>query len=466
MKAFDLAVLVVSFTLASLPILQASNLPRAEFFAMRVKLSNLAIFLLLLLLWHVVFSVCGLYVSRRLSTLGAQVLDLLRATTASMMCLVAAALVFHIRMVTIGSMIRFWILSSAFLILSRLALRSLLGGLRRRGRNLRHILILGTNPRAVDFARNLEERPELGYRLLGFVDDPWAGLDEFERVYGPVCSDFEGLSQYLRRNVVDEVAIYLPMRSFYEHTSHIAALCEQHGIILRFDSDLFNLKIARARAEMFNGHPLITAYSGHGDGWPSVIKRILDFSLSAALLILISPVLALVALLVKATSPGPVLFLQERIGLNKRKFSIYKFRTMVAGAEKMMPELERLNEVSGPVFKIHNDPRITPLGKLLRRTSIDELPQLFNVLRGDMSLVGPRPLPLRDYEGFRADWQRRRFSVRPGITCLWQVSGRSAIAFDRWMELDLKYLDEWSLWLDLKILARTIPAVMKGSGAA
>jgi lipopolysaccharide/colanic/teichoic acid biosynthesis glycosyltransferase len=160
------------------------------------------------------------------------------------------------------------------------------------------------------------------------------------------------------------------------------------------------------------------------------------------------------------------LFQQVRIGRNKRRFFIYKFRTMVPNAEKMLPALEVLNEAAGPVFKIRNDPRMTPIGRLLRRTSLDELPQLFNVLRGDMSLVGPRPLPVRDYEGFDQDWQRRRFSVRPGITCLWQVRGRSNIGFDHWMKLDLQYLDEWSIWLDVKILAQTIPAVLKGSGAA
>jgi lipopolysaccharide/colanic/teichoic acid biosynthesis glycosyltransferase len=154
------------------------------------------------------------------------------------------------------------------------------------------------------------------------------------------------------------------------------------------------------------------------------------------------------------------------VGRNKRKFHIYKFRTMVVDAEKRIKEIEHLNEVSGPVFKIKNDPRITPLGRFLRKTSIDELPQLFNVLKGDMSLVGPRPLPVRDYEGFNEDWQRRRFSVRPGITCLWQIAGRSSIPFNRWMELDLEYIDGWSFWLDLQILLRTIPAVLRGSGAA
>ena len=148
------------------------------------------------------------------------------------------------------------------------------------------------------------------------------------------------------------------------------------------------------------------------------------------------------------------------------KFKVFKFRTMVPDAEKLLANLEDQNEVSGPVFKIKKDPRITPVGSFLRRSSIDELPQLLNVLRGEMSLVGPRPLPVRDYQGFHQDWQRRRFSVRPGITCLWQVNGRSSIAFDQWMELDIQYLDEWSLWLDFKILARTIPAVFKGSGAA
>ena len=184
------------------------------------------------------------------------------------------------------------------------------------------------------------------------------------------------------------------------------------------------------------------------------------------LLIFFSPLFFIITLVIKLTSNGPIFFVQERVGLNKRRIPVYKFRTMVPNAEKMLAQLEGLNEVSGPVFKIMNDPRVTPVGKFLRRTSIDELPQLLNVLKGEMSLVGPRPLPVRDYEGFNEDWQRRRFSVRPGITCLWQVNGRSGVSFDKWMELDIQYLDKWSLWLDLKILAKTIPAVLKGSGAA
>jgi lipopolysaccharide/colanic/teichoic acid biosynthesis glycosyltransferase len=173
----------------------------------------------------------------------------------------------------------------------------------------------------------------------------------------------------------------------------------------------------------------------------------------------------MIAVIIKITDPGPVFFKQSRIGLGKRRFQMYKFRTMVADAEQQLRNLEHLNEASGPVFKLRNDPRITPFGRLLRKTSLDELPQLINVLRGEMSLVGPRPLPVRDYEGFNEDWQRRRFSVRPGLTCLWQIAGRSSIPFEKWMQLDLQYIDRWSFWLDLQILMRTIPAVIRGLGA-
>jgi lipopolysaccharide/colanic/teichoic acid biosynthesis glycosyltransferase len=195
------------------------------------------------------------------------------------------------------------------------------------------------------------------------------------------------------------------------------------------------------------------------------LKRLLDLAGAALLLLWISPVFIAVALAIRMTSGGPVLFVQERLGINKRKFRLYKFRTMVVQAEQLQGSLLSLNEVEGPVFKIRNDPRITRLGKFLRRTSIDELPQLLNVLKGDMSLVGPRPLPTRDYEGFSDDGHRRRFSVRPGLTCLWQVSGRNDIPFERWMQMDMQYIDSWSLGLDFKILAKTVPAVFRGTGA-
>jgi exopolysaccharide biosynthesis polyprenyl glycosylphosphotransferase len=373
---------------------------------------------------------------------------------------------FRIMMVTPRFLAFFWLVSLCLLMTSRLMMRPLLAGLRRRGRNLRNMLIVGTNSRAIEFARRVQNKPELGYRLAGFVDDNWLGTAEFKETGFRLVCDFNGLADFLRRSVVDEVAIFLPLRSFYENSLEAAVLCEQHGIIMRFNGDIFGLKKSRSAADEFDGDPHFATYTGVRDWWPLVLKRAFDIAFSFILLVLLSPLFALIALLIKLSSNGPVFFRQERIGLNKRRFHVLKFRTMVPDAEKMLAELEKHNEASGPVFKIRKDPRITPIGKLLRRSSIDELPQLFDVLKGDMSLVGPRPLPIRDYEGFSEDWQRRRFSVRPGITCLWQVSGRSAIPFEQWMNLDMQYMDEWSLWLDMKILVRTVSAVLKGSGAA
>jgi exopolysaccharide biosynthesis polyprenyl glycosylphosphotransferase len=468
LKIFNLGLMVLSFGLATVLLVSEAHgdTSLSDFLSMRVKLSNFVVFSAMLIAWHGIFSICGLYQSKRLATQSSLIIDAGKATTLATLYLVAVAEVFRITMVTPEFISLFWILSSALVILARVAIRYLLGKIRRHGRNLRYMLILGTNLRAIALARKVEAKPELGYRVLGFVDGDWPGSHDFLRTGYQLCCNFDNLPEYLRRNIVDEVAIYLPLRSFHEHTSQVAALCEQHGIIMRFDSDMFNLKIARSRAEDFEGDPHIAVYSGSSDVWPMLAKRVLDVVVSIVLLVPLTPIFMVVAALIRLTSKGPIFFLQERVGLNKRRFLIYKFRTMIPNAEKMLPELEMLNEAGGPVFKIKNDPRMTPIGKFLRRASIDELTQLFNVLKGDMSLVGPRPLPVRDYEGFNEDWQRRRFSIRPGITCLWQVKGRSSITFKQWMELDIKYLDDWSLWLDFKILLWTIPAVLKGSGAA
>jgi exopolysaccharide biosynthesis polyprenyl glycosylphosphotransferase len=468
LKVFNLGLMVVAFGIVTvLEVLeQGGGVTLSSFFSMRVKLVNFVAFSVILLVWHAIFALCGQYQSQRLASRRAIFTDAAIATTIASIFLAVVVAVFRISMITSPFLLLFWISSSVLVAGARILIRSCLEFARARGRNLRYVLILGTNRRAIEFARRMKESPELGYRILGFVDHLWWYERAELKTQYPLCCGFDELSEYLRRNVVDEVANYLPLRSFYEHSSKIASLCEQHGILMRFDPKIFDLKIAHARAEEFDGNAHITAHSSPLDSWPLFVKRILDVTVSFALLVILMPILAAVGILVKLTSPGSIFFKQERIGRNKRRFFIYKFRTMVPNAEKLLAALEVMNEASGPVFKIKNDPRMTPIGKFLRRTSLDELPQLFNVLKGDMSLVGPRPLPLRDYEGFNEDWQRRRFSVRPGITCLWQVNGRSNIAFDHWMKLDLQYLDEWSIWLDMKILAQTIPAVMKGSGAA
>ena len=340
-----------------------------------------------------------------------------------------------------------------------------LSQIRKRGRNLRYVLIVGTNDRALTFAQKIIKRTELGYSLLGFVDQESGVTEAFRQTEYSLVANLQDFPEYLRNHIVDEVVIALPLKSFYDAASQVVSLCEEQGIIVRF-LDIFSLKHGATQAENFSEILVTTVYTGAMRGSAMFFKRVSDLLIALCLSIVLSPLYLIIALAIKATSPGPVFFVQERVGLNKRRFRLYKFRTMVPDAEKKQAELEHLNEVNGAAFKIKDDPRITPIGKFLRKTSLDELPQLFNVIKGDMSLVGPRPLPVRDYNGFDQDWQRRRFSVRPGITCLWQVNGRSNISFEKWMELDMQYIDQWSLWLDLKILFRTIPAVFLGFGAA
>jgi exopolysaccharide biosynthesis polyprenyl glycosylphosphotransferase len=377
----------------------------------------------------------------------------------------ALSLLFGLHLATSAYLAAFWLGSTGLTILSRLTLRYLLEKVRLRGRNIRNILAIGTNQRAFDFVRKVVARPELGYRLIGFVDEGREIPQEFKQPGYRLVADFDGFPRFLRENVVDEVVVSLPMRSLYDQASRMVALCEEQGITVRFLSNIFNNGIGESRVEQLEQDQFITFSTGGMRGAAMLVKRALDVSVSLVLLVVLAPLAAVVMLAIKRTSPGPAHFVQKRLGLNKRAFNLYKFRTMGADAEEKQAELEELNEVRGPVFKIKDDPRITRVGRFLRKTSLDELPQLFNVLKDDMSLVGPRPLPVRDYEGFDEDWHRRRFSVRPGITCLWQVGGRSDTSFDRWMELDMEYIDNWSLGLDLRILAQTIPAVIRGSGA-
>ena len=466
LKFFDLSLMIAAFLLAALFVLQQSrNVAPAAFFEMRVKIHNFVIFFGFVVLWHAIFRLFGLYTSRRLSSRGREVIDVISATSLGTSIVLFAAILFRIQLVTTTFLVVFWLSSTLATVCGRLMLRATLAYLRKSGRNLRDIVIVGTNARALEFAERLVNRPELGYRITGFVDREWPGLQAFREQGRTLLCDLGSFPQFLRQSVVDEVVIALPFRSMHEWASLVASACEQQGTTVRVLSNILDWKISRPIAEELEGDALVTHSAGWAEGWPLFAKRIFDLLASFITIALLAPIFIVAAVLIKLTSAGPVFFVQKRVGLHKRRINVYKFRTMVRDAERQIQDLEHLNEVSGPVFKIKNDPRITPVGKFLRKTSIDELPQLFNVLKGDMSLVGPRPLPVRDYDGFSEDWQRRRFSVKPGITCLWQIRGRSSIPFHKWMELDLQYIEKWSLWLDLQILLRTIPAVIRGSGA-
>ena len=468
LKLTDLFVMSITFMLVTWLLYAHDNNIYVfdEFLEHRIKIENAILAGAMVLAWHMVFSSFGLYESKRLSNRTGEMRDIVIATLAGTSVMAALTVIFSIQMVSPGFLPIFWIVVTALTCLSRICLRILLCWIRRRGRNLRNVLIVGTNQRAAQFARDITEKPELGYRLLGFADEQWEGLTRWNQMKFPLVASLETLPTFLRSFAVDEVLITLPMRSYYQPTSHIVAQCEEQGILVRVLGELFTPKLAKPSVDELGHHSTLTLHTGAIGDQAIFIKRIIDILLSAPAVLLLLPFFGLVAVAIKLTSPGPVFFVQERIGLNKRRFSCLKFRTMVVDAERQQAELEHLNEVQGAAFKMTHDPRITPIGRFLRKTSIDELPQLINVLKGDMSLVGPRPLPVRDFHEFSADWHRRRFSVRPGITCLWQVNGRSSLSFEKWMELDLEYIDQWSLLLDLKILFKTIPVVLRGTGAA
>ncbi len=462
-KLVDLLIMSVALVVA---YWLSSGKPLMELIAQHAKIENVTLVMVLWIAWHLVFYRLGLYGSRRLVSRRREARDVFWATTVGSLLISSADSIFpylfKIRLNNPEFLLTFWTLSTLLAIIGRLSVRFVLEAARARGRNLRYVLMVGTNERAVRFAERIQQ-PTLGYKLVGYVDEEWDGAGEL-RKRGEIVADFEGLNQFLSENVVDEVVVALPFNMSYEQSSHILSICEGQGITVRFLWQFFEPRLAKAKIGTFQNEPVLTLESGGtaSNSQQQLIKRLVDVSVSATMLILLAPILLLTALAIKLTSRGPVFFVQERVGFRKRTFQLFKFRTMVPDAEQKLSEIEHLNEVSGPVFKIKHDPRVTMIGAFLRRTSIDELPQLLNVFKGDMSLVGPRPLPLRDCRGFEEYWHRRRFSVPPGLTCLWQICGRSSIPFERWMRLDLQYIDHWSLWLDVKILLWTLPVVVEG----
>ena len=325
------------------------------------------------------------------------------------------------------------------------------------------VLIIGTGDRAREFSQKLRAQGEFGIDIIGHLDPDPARVGS--RVLdAPVIGTVAEISRILKENVVDEVIIAIP-RSMLSDAEIIASACEEEGIQLRFMADVFNLEAARVRLVELGKTPLLTMEPVFQDELKLLVKRCLDLVITLVSMPVVLPVIGVIAVAIKLDSPGTAFFVQQRVGFKKRMFPMIKFRSMYIDAEARMGEVEHLNEAEGPIFKIAEDPRVTRVGHFLRRTSLDELPQLFNVLRGEMSLVGPRPMSIRDVNLFDRGIQRKRFSVKPGITCLWQISGRSDLPFEKWLEMDLQYIENWSLFLDFKILLKTIPAVLFARGA-
>ena len=349
----------------------------------------------------------------------------------------------------------------------RLLARRFAGPLRRSLAGLRSFLLVGEGTEVIEVARSIEARETHGMRLLGFVRTGFAPPTLFEQSSLRHSYPFFNLTQLpelLRRNVIDEV-IFAITKDDLDRLGESFLACEMEGVKTRVLLTFFPHVISKIYLEHLGEKPLLTFATTPENEYLLLLKRALDFVLAVAAIVILSPLMVLLALLVRLTSGSPVLYRQTRCGLGGRKFTLYKFRSMRPDADLGREELEALNEVDGPVFKISHDPRCTTMGRFMRKFSLDELPQLFNILKGDMSFVGPRPPLPEEVEKYER-WQRRRLRMPPGLTCLWALEGRSRLSFRRWMELDLDYIDHWSLALDCKILLKTVPIVLLGRGAS
>ena len=417
---------------------------------------------LILPFWAVMLYAAGFYRSHRTLPLAEEIWAATKVAVGGTALL--ALIVYGVRLdfVSRWLLVVFAAVNFALLATEKVALRLVSRWVRARGYNFRTVLLAGTGQKAAQLADFLEAHPYWGFRVLGYLDDENGGeIRRFNR--WPCLGRLTDLEAVLQREVVDELVFVIETGKLGAYEEALLE-AERHGVRAHVSLDIFPHVLARPVLEELDGVPLLSFTTTPSNPGQLVVKRAIDLGLSTALFLITLPIQALAALAIRLSSPGPIFFRQVRCGLNGRHFTLLKFRTMDAGAEQRLPEISHLNEMTGPVFKATKDPRLTLVGRLLRRLSIDELPQLWNVIRGDMSLVGPRP-PLPEEVSRYEPWQRRRLSMTPGLTCLWQVSGRNEVDFDRWMELDLKYIDTWSPMLDLKILLKTVPAVLTGRGA-
>jgi exopolysaccharide biosynthesis polyprenyl glycosylphosphotransferase len=423
--------------------------------------SQLYLFLgLLLLSWWLLAFRLDVYHSRRSEPIRFELKVLLEAVVSAMgmSCLVTLAA--H---GTVPVSVGYTFLAAASgLLLSRALIRGGLRLWRSSGHNTRNALFAGQGETARRLVASLRRHPSLGIRSVGYItlggEDPQLDEEGLRRVGG-----IEDLKHVLAQHRVDEVIICPSRSTTTGQIQHILADCEVHGVPCRVAPESLSPHMPRWAVGWVDNTPTYTFTSGQIDSFRLGIKRELDVVGSILGLVLLAPVLIACAIAVRRSGPGPILFRQARCGLRGKRFTLYKFRTMRVGAEGHLGELLARNEREGPVFKLRNDPRVTRVGRFLRRYSLDELPQLLNVLVGDMSLVGPRPPIPEEVEKYQW-WQRKRLSVKPGLTCLWQVSRRNDASFEKWMEADMNYIDQWSLTLDLKVMLKTVGAVFRGTG--
>src|SRR5215471_5698034 len=470
-RAIALGVLIgdLALTAISLPVayvLRHGVLTRlfpSLFLSLLQPISRYAVLILLILpIWGLMLSAVGVYLRHRTLHLGEEIWGAMKVAFGGTALLALAIYGLRLEFVSRFFLVVFGIVNFSFLATEKIALRLTSRYVRAHSYNFRTVLLVGTGRKALQLADLLEGRPYWGFKVLGYLQDD-NGSEILHDGRWPCLGKITELETVLIREVVDELVFVIEKGRLQEYEQALL-VAERHGVRAHVSLDIFPHVLARPILEELEGIPLLSFTTTPSNPTQLVVKRAIDLVASLLLFVVTLPVQLLAALAIKLSSVGPVYFRQTRCGLNGRHFTLLKFRTMRNGAEGQLEAISHLNEMTGPVFKASKDPRLTPVGRFLRRLSIDELPQLWNVIRGDMSLVGPRP-PLPEEVARYEPWQHRRLSMAPGITCLWQVSGRNQVDFDHWMALDLRYFDTWSPMLDLKILLKTVPALLSGRGA-
>jgi exopolysaccharide biosynthesis polyprenyl glycosylphosphotransferase len=412
--------------------------------------------------WGLALYANGLYQSTRTLSYLEILWAVVKSSAVTFLLLGTFIFLFKLTFMSRQFFLLFMVLSLALISLEKTAIFMSSHYVRRQGLNTRRLLIVGTGKRATAFIKRVDQHPEWGFEFLGAIDDePGRGVHQVGRL--KVVGNLKDIPQIFHRDAIDEVVFLVP-RSRLNALQGAIEDCETEGVVVTIAVDLFDTKLARSSVTELDGLPLLRFRTTHAKEWELLIKRVFDFTASGLGILLLSPLFLLMAVMIKLTSKGPVFFKQDRLGLAGRRFTLFKFRTMRQGAHQALSDVSDLTSMTTPEFREKKTGWITPVGRFMRKFSIDELPQLINVFVGHMSIVGPRPTVPDEVEKYK-DWQRRRFSMKPGITCLWQVNGRNNIAFEEWMKLDLEYLDNWSLWLDAKILMKTVPVVLFGIGA-
>ncbi len=453
----DIFTLIIDLFLMGIGFYSVINLYTAkQVLTSTIPFEYFLLFFLYLIFWLLSTNIIRVYRHRRFTSLLQEGINLLKSHFISFSMTLIFLNLYNPKLINNRFLFYYLAVCTTLTISAHILECTFLQQWRSKGRNKRYGLLIGNGPAAELVLEKIRKTPQLGLSVIGYLAPDENGLDI------PYLGDYSKLESILTRSVIDTTII---TESVYKkEIKDCFSLLEAMGKNVAVMLDQTVSDVVRSRPVDFGGLSMV-AFDGYPrKPWQELTKRCLDLLISTLALVALSPLMILTSIIIKMTSRGPVFFAQERVGLSGRRFKMFKFRSMVVNAEDLKEQLTDQNEMDGPVFKITNDPRITPIGQFLRKSSIDELPQLLNVFKGDMSIVGPRPQLPNEVDMYNPN-HRKRLNVKPGLTCIWQISGRSNVGFDKWMEMDAQYVDQWSLKMDLIILLKTIPVVLTGKGA-